>query len=396
MAQSTSKFRMGLLVCGSVAVALAATLALSRDGGAREAGDRVLPDVVSESGGRVARFASRPYRLERIYKSMQGPMSVQEGLPIGAGAAETGGVAWVTGVRTTVVDAGTLKPIEQDFFCHSNLEASPDPAAAGARERLFGVDRAAMDSRLFTLVPGRLEIRLPEGFAVPVMPGEGIFYQSMVLNLNIPDIDRHVRLLTEVELAPPEAAGTLTPLYRRALYTLQEMAPGTSSAMTPEQAEQCGCGPGQSVSASASGVLRRFGQDKTLHWYVPPGRHEYVQDVTDQLALAEDASIHYATIHLHPTGRWAELRDVTAGETVLRLETRDHADRRGVAHVDEVSASEGIRLRAGHRYELVTLYENPGEKPVDAMSILYLYVAGQESSGPRDEPEMADTRLGGA
>jgi hypothetical protein len=64
--------------------------------------------------------------------------------------------------------------------------------------------------------------------------------------------------------------------------------------------------------------------------------------------------------------------------------------------VDEVSSSEGIRLRAGHRYELVTLYENPGKKPVDAMSILYLYVAGQESSGPRDEPEMADTRLGGA
>ena len=71
--------------------------------------------------------------------------------------------------------------------------------AAEQREGLLGQESELMDSRLFTLVPGRLAIRLPEGFAVPLLPGEKLYYQSMVLNLNEPQINRDVRLVTEVE-----------------------------------------------------------------------------------------------------------------------------------------------------------------------------------------------------
>ena len=384
MPDAFTPIRIATLLAAAAALALGSLVGVAKyrqPARAPVADDRSLPDAVSDEGGHVARFASRPYHLDRIYESMQGPQSVHADVAIAPVASgDDQGVVWVSAIHTKVVDAQSLEPVAQDYFCHSNLELKPSDDAAKARERMFGAGREVMDSRLFTLVPGRLNIRLPAGFALPLMPGEELFYQSMVLNLNDPDIDRHVRLLTEVEVLPPERAETVRPLYRRALYALQDIDPDAPQVMTPEQAEQCGCGPGNNVSASSASVLPRFGGGKTLHWYVPPGQHEYVQDVTEQLSLPFDTTIHYATIHLHPTGRWAELRDVTAGETVLRLEARDHSDRRGVAEVEEVSSVEGIRLRSGHKYELVTFYDNQKSAPVDAMSILYLYLAGRDNS----------------
>lgn len=405
LAMHFTPIRIATLLSAAAAVALGAFVGLARSSKpqpAVAADDRVLPAAVSADGAHLARFASRPYHLEKIYESMQGPNSAHLGLvitPEGRQGADE--VVWVNAIRTRVVDAQTLEPIEQDFFCHSNLELEASEIAAEEREEMFGASRDIMDSRLFTLVPGRLDVRLPEGFAVPLMPGEALFYQSMVLNLSVPDIDRHVRVLTEVEVVPSAQREHVRPLYRRALYALQDIDPNAPKAMTAEQAEQCGCGPGNNVSASSASVLPRFGGDKTLHWYVPPGPHEYVQDVTEQLSLTFDTRIHYATTHLHPTGRWAELRDVTAGETVLRLEARDHADRRGVSHVDEIRSAEGIQLHAGHTYELVTFYDNTTKAPVDAMSILYLYLAGRDAGGQpvaasSQQPRTADAALGGA
>ena len=37
------------------------------------------------------------------------------------------------------------------------------------------------------------------------------------------------------------------------------------------------------------------------------------------------------------------------------------------------SSVRGVRLKQSHEYELVTTYVNPTDKPIDAMSILYVY-----------------------
>src|SRR5438874_11654548 len=64
-------------------------------------------------------LVSAPYRLDKIYRSMEGPWSIQSGIHLAAGAKS--GVLWVTGLETEVVDATAQKPISQEFFCHSNL-----------------------------------------------------------------------------------------------------------------------------------------------------------------------------------------------------------------------------------------------------------------------------------
>src|SRR5438128_8979118 len=129
-------------------------------------------------------LVSDSYRLDKIYRSMEGPMSVQSGIQLAAG--EKSRVQWITGLETQVVDAAEQKPISQEFFCHSNLtfgehDLTPDQH----NEELGG--KTHLDWRLFTLVPGRLAIDLPPGFGVP-MPNDALLdYLTMSLNLNVRD-----------------------------------------------------------------------------------------------------------------------------------------------------------------------------------------------------------------
>ncbi len=87
-----------------------------------------------------------------------------------------------------------------------------------------------------------------------------------------------------------------------------------------------------------------------------------------------DTTIHYATIHVHPFARWMELRDLTTGETVLRLNSQDWTDRVGVAHVEEFKSITGVPISRSHHYELAVEYDNTSNSTTDAMAILYLYL----------------------
>jgi len=109
------------------------------------------------------------------------------------------------------------------------------------------------------------------------------------------------------------------------------------------------------------------------HWIVPPGHHIYTTEITPQLNLPFDTTIHYATMHVHPFARGMELRDLTTGTTIFRLNSQDWPDRVGVAYVEEFKSIEGIPIQRHHRYELSAEYDNPLDSETDAMAILYLY-----------------------
>ena len=98
------------------------------------AGALVMPAVYSltrpdPQEKAVLTLMSDPYRLDKIYRSMEGPWSIQRGIHLGM--VEESRVQWVTGLETEVLDATGRKPISQEFFCHSNLtfaERSGSPA----------------------------------------------------------------------------------------------------------------------------------------------------------------------------------------------------------------------------------------------------------------------------
>src|SRR5438128_10432766 len=76
------------------------------------------PDAVAHARTSLL-LVSQPYRLDKVYRSMQGPMSVERGIRLSA--EDKSRIEWITGVETEVVDAAEQKPISPEFFCHSNL-----------------------------------------------------------------------------------------------------------------------------------------------------------------------------------------------------------------------------------------------------------------------------------
>jgi len=314
-------------------------------------------DVTLISGG---------YRLDKIYRSMEGPWSIQRDIRLQSGGSAASFV-WITGLEMQVVDATTEAPVSQEYFCHANLSFAGKTHVA---------------SRLFTLAPGRLSIDLPPGFGVPVPSDAPLDYLTMSLNLNARNEPVNVRMRTKLHAIAKDQSGAPTKaLFRRALYVLQHEGPSRTGGADHKSCNAksmaksgLGCGEWIKVSTPNGSAALVPAAGMTNHWTVPTGHHVYTTDVTPQLDLPFDTTIHYATIHVHPFARGMELRDCTAGQTILKLSSQDWPDRVGVAHVDEFKSIEGVPMLRGHHYELTTEYDNTSGVNTDAMAILYLYL----------------------
>ncbi len=286
---------------------------------------------------------------------------------------------WITGLETQVVDATEQKPISQEFFCHSNLTLAEHGGTPRQYNQRFG-GKTHLDWRLFTLVPGRLSIELPQGFGVPVPSDVPLDYLTMSLNLNARNQGVNVRIRTKVHTIAADQPGAPTKaLFRRALYVLQPH--GESADMGPAcmangktQHVGAGCAETSKVNLPEGTTVGKSREGLTEHWIVPPGHHIYTTEITPQLNLPFDTTIHYATIHVHPFARGIDLRDLTTSTTILRLNSQDWPDRVGVAHVGEFKSIEGVPILRNHRYELTAEYDNTSGSKTDAMAILYLYL----------------------
>jgi hypothetical protein len=318
-----------------------------------------------EPAKRSVTLVSQPYQLDKIYRSMEGPYSVESGLRL---ATENKSAAqWITGVETEVVDATEQKPVSQEFFCHSNLTFAEHSGTPREFNQQLG-GKTHLDWRLFTLVPGRLSIELPPGFGVPVPAHAPLDYVTMSLNLNTRNEVVNVRMRTKVHtIAAGQPGAPNKALFRRALYVLQphdESAGAMPACMASSPRQHMGAGCAELKPS----------EGLTNHWIVPPGHHLYKTEITPQLNIPFDTTVHYATIHVHPFARAMQLRDLTTGETILNLGSHDWSDRIGVAHVDEFKSLGGIPIFRDHRYELGAEYDNTSASNTDAMAILYLYL----------------------
>ncbi len=320
----------------------------------------------------TATLVSEPYRLDRIYRSMQGPMSIASNIHLAS--ANKCPVQWITGVEAEVVDAEKETPVSQEFFCHSNLTFGEHSGTPDRYNRELG-GKTHLDWRLFTLAPGRLSIQLPPGFGVPVPADAPLDYVTMSLNLNKRNEVVNVRMRTKFQTIAGDQPGAPTKaLFRRALYVLDRH--GVTSDMGPacsmsEATQHIGAACGE---MSKINLVDNRGAALMNHWIVPPGHHIYKTEITQQLNLPFDTTVHYATIHVHPFARAMELRDLTTGKIVFHLNSQDWKDRVGVAHVDEFKSTEGVPIFRSHRYELTADYDNTSNANTDAMAILYLYL----------------------
>lgn len=321
-------------------------------------------------------ITSPTYHIDRKYASMFGPDAVQE-VRLLDGPPE---LLWITGYETTVVRAEDEAPLSQEFMCHANLDLDV--------QRYYEVfpTRVPLSGRVFTLSQGQQNIQLPPGFGIPVWSGDPLRLTTQVLNLNLeaPNLDvKHrvnINYVRDSELKAP-----LRPLFQAAAQGFKALGEAKHYGVEGEETDPSTHGEGCAVGMSAvEGDVDadHLGQKFTAHWIVEPGREEAVTNVTRFLNLPYDTRAHYIAVHLHPFAESLSLRDRTTGAVLFTSRTRPSEGRVGIDHIDYFESVEGLPLYKDHEYELVSVYNNTTDQPVDSMAVMYLYLLDQTFGKP--------------
>ena len=314
---------------------------------------------------------SDAFEIDTLYASMQGPYRVMKVQLADSASHE---LLWVVGYEAAIVDADTREPKSSEFMCHSNVDLDM------ARHRQIFGWRKYPSRRLFTLSEGQTEVRLPEGFGVPLRSDEPLSVTAQVLNHNHKGGPVRVRQRVTVHFIRDGALPRpLVPLYQRGVNTLVRLD-GPSGGYG-EEVDEHGThehGGADGMAADTMPYHDKAGRTFAGHWVVKPGREVRRTPLTGWLALRQDMTIHYVSVHLHPFAESIMLRDVTTGDTVLASKAENHSSRIGLARIDQIASKEGITLRKDHEYELVSAYNNTSGADRTAMAVMYLYVEDTE------------------
>jgi hypothetical protein len=317
-----------------------------------------------------------PLHIDRIYRSMAGPVA-NETLTLHKGPTE---ILWITAYRTEVVEPDGETPASGEFMCHTNLVLRNGPS----HRKRFGWNKPV--ERFFTTSQGQFEVKLPEGFGIPVLSNEPLVINTQVLNHNVEEADVSVRFRVTIDyVRDAEARGRLVPVYPTMAYVMA-LVEGDNAYYGVEDPseiqEGASCLPGH-VAPQAPPNHRvstdDLGQKFTGHWVVPPGREVRHTLVTGLLNIPFDTTLHFVATHVHPFAESLTLRDLTTGETLYEARTRGTEQGVGLAWVDSYTSVEGIPVYADHEYEMVSVYDNTSGEDQDAMATFVLYLRDQEA-----------------
>lgn len=323
---------------------------------------------------RTFEFTSRPFVVDRLFPSMKGPTATLNAPILKTPLPE---LLWLRGYAMQVVDPKGEETLPYDYECHTNLNW-PRIAATGFNRP---------SGRAFTLTQGQIDIELPEGFGLPMMSNEKLRFITQVLNLNEPDAKRHVRHQAEVRFVrDADLDAPLRPL-AHAHATILASLEGEEIVFNREETDEhleddASCHAGLTAAGNQRAYKDAQGRSFTGHWVVEPGTHEYRTLVTDQMKIPYDTTLHFIGVHVHPYSKSLELRDLTTGESVWKSNHESRSDAVGLAWIDYYSSSEGLPIHSGHEYVLISVYENPSDRPSDAMATMFLYYLDKSFEKP--------------
>jgi hypothetical protein len=316
---------------------------------------------------------SNALRLDTLYASMQGPYHTMRVTLADTASHE---LLWIVGYEASIVDADSHAPMSAEYMCHSNADLDM------ARHRqIFGWKKWP-NRRLFTLSEGQSEVKLPEGFGVPIRSDEPLLVTAQVLNHNHVGPPVRVRQRVTVHFIRDRAARRpLVPLYQTSVSTLVHLEGPAGEYGTPAD-EHAHHGSPEGMAADTIPFRDKSGRVFSGHWVIKPGRDERRTPVNGWLDLDGDQTIHFVSVHMHPFAESIALRDVTSGQTIVASKSENHAERVGLSRVEQIAAPQGIPLRKDHTYELVSAYNNTSSVDRSAMAVLYLYLEDTEFRPP--------------
>jgi cyclophilin family peptidyl-prolyl cis-trans isomerase len=348
---------------------------------------------------RSREYLSPVYTVDRIYKSMEGPYQ-QEPITLEPDAKPE--LLWVKSVRVDIVREDGTTPAPSEFMCHMNLDLD-----SAKHQQLLALPYAPA-ARIVTLSQGVFNARLPVGYGFPIVSSEPLVVFTQVLNHNLPNPGnqkvRHrvtIEYLKDSEVTTPVkalanmgASGTVLEQPAKDLFhdmgAMEHSSGGASSLViasaatsstadapkAPEGIHHDGgltCLIGTRAPNSRGGdYVDPEGHKVVGHWVVPPGRQVNRSDVTWFMNLPYDTKMHFALAHLHPFAQSLTLRDTTTGKELWKATAQNPKDAIGLTHVDAFESKEGIPMYRDHKYELISVYDNPTNANADSMASMFM------------------------
>jgi len=343
---------------------------------------------------------SKVYNITKIYKSMEGPYELQQ---VYLGDRNKPELLWVTSIRTDIVQEDGHTPANSQFMCHMNVDINPATHSA-----LLG-EQHTPTMRLFTLSQGVFSANLPAGFGFPIISSEPLSINTQVLNHNVHnpknirirhkvtiEYIRDADLKTPMRAVTPAAASGMVMLgegkKENPIALIDSMGGSMGSMKGSEHGPSCLVAPRAPNSSAGADYVDPQGHKMTGHWVVPPGHQVNHSDVSWFLGLPYDTKIHYAVVHLHPFATSLTLRDATENRDIWTAKASGPEKGIGLAHVDTLTSVEGIPLYKNHKYELISVYDNPTKTNADSMASMFFAVEDPEFRKP--EPEELAMRAG--
>jgi hypothetical protein len=324
------------------------------------------------------RVLSQIYTIDKKYRSMEGPSSVQK---ITLGEKKNPELLWITGIRTEMVTEDGSTPQLAELMCHVNVDLDPN-----YHQALFDLKRP-VGSRLITLSQGMLSAKVPAGYGFPIASNEPLLLFTQVLNLNIENPkNMKVRHRVTIDyIRDRDANPPIKPLFNLGASGMVQLDGNPLAlASMPSAADATAAGGGHTGTScligarapngtsSSADYVDPQGRHMTGHWIVPPGRQVNHSDVTWFMNLPFDTRMHYAAVHLHPFATELALRDTTTNKDVVRARATNPMAGVGLTRVDRFTSVEGVPLYKSHKYEIVSVYDNPTKENVDSMASIFL------------------------
>jgi hypothetical protein len=278
-------------------------------------------------------FYLKGLKVDKIYRSMQGPTK-QLILNKKDFATDT---FWIKEFSTDVYSSNT-KENSLEFLCHISLTTFNEGS-------------------LVALAQGLNTLKFPDGFALKasVGPEKNAFLNAQVLNNNYSSINKKIDFKAKIKYFTNSEAK------KRKIVPLKFAFVGSLCPLSK-------CKPVYMHDHKMENI-----EPSTSHWYVPPGKHSYINKVKLDSFEGKNIKIHYIWLHLHPYGQSLSLKNISKNKVIWKGHAYNHQEKELITNLDFYSSSKGISIDPKDEYEVEMVVNNRTDRNIDTMGAFWIY-----------------------
>lgn len=309
------------------------------------------------SGPQQVTGLTTPVPLDSLVQEGYGPTTSAKILVL----REYPELVFLTGASVRVVpkDASKLSPERAaKLLCRASIRLKSPPARHAELLNL----PYAVEPNLFVFGPGVSQVRLPEGFGIPLRSNEPLWVSAEWMNEDVYLQASEVQLEATVYFSRGQLLKPLRPMATFGWALVKGQSPYFGVAQADPKLHGPGCVGSPALVPASSLVEDGQGGTFQSKWRLPPGKLVNHTLIDKQLTLP--VKVHAAAPMFSSGLVSLSLRDLTSDQAFYNFDSG----------LPVALYPEGVSLAADHHYELTCSHANPRKTNGIALAMIMLYV----------------------